>query len=960
MNATVSDKFERHTWLWWAVWATLGSVLGGGYFLSRPWWFGHPVPLSVWGGEVAAIALGTLAIWWLAWQQRRGGVAAVQRAARRPLWLWGWGWLTWLSLGLALTPSAFWEGNFRAAVLWQHGLLLWFWLVWVGGSAWFLGWKQQGVFHRPAFTGWKTFTAILALWGAAALFIILTGWGWRASFYWQGVGVPILSGQVWLLLTFLGLGITVARWMPSRFWKRVKARDAIVVAVLWLTAFGIWWRTTPAPTHFQPAAFPPNYQRYPFSDAERYGLAGEQAVLGYGYFASASAPRGALVNTHLGLAGLLALIQVWARRASAITTVLLLLLAWTPALLYLLGALVHSRAAGLLLAGFEILHERNAILHADLFHVTSHVHMWATEPLLRETFVLLTLAAVLFLQRPWKRKAWLFAVGALLAFGLLVRREVLVLTALSPLLVFPILFSGGRQRQRIIRAIALMGILVAGIAAVLVPWVGRGHILSLRPPGARPKISTVSIIRGWLLGPVNTVLSPKFRMDVFQNVAAGPPSSVPSPSSGTTLIVPSTLPAATPSKTSASLSTTATPEPVPTATATAQATPLPRHTALATQTASTSSSGPTSTGFWERLAQWHEGLLVAIGDLFIRNILALVLAFPPVARFYPMTWVVGEKVPLWRDFLSSPWYRLPAETTLLLLLQIGVLSAGMAALWRKRREAVVFPLGLMVSYLGVSAVARDAGGRYIVPLDWVLPLFAAVGGVVLLCEGAAMLGGTLPAWLQTPLDLAENTPRLARRGWQLGGGVALLSLAMVVLEFGAMGWVAYSGQAGASTWPATTPPRWRPTTSDEILRRLDMLHAWSSLPWSREEVQQALVQHKVWGSWGYLFYPRYVQPTDDCGGPCWPGGIESPSLLFAGVLGGTGQMRFRLPLATPPPAIQDGSEVLVLFCKPLRDHGFIHAKAQVLIQIERGGKAPLAGSVRVFVPAEATLACPQP
>ncbi len=937
MADSMPERIDTRGVLWWAGFVTLGSVLWIGYFLSRPWWFGHPVPAGMWGSEVAAIALGTLALWGLVWRQRQGGTDALPRAARQPLWLWGWGWLTWLSLGLALTPSAFWEGNFRAAVLWQHSLLLWFWLAWLGGSAWLLGWKQQGAFRRPTLTGGRTFLAVLALLAAAVLLIIATGWGWRPSHYWQGIGVPMLSGQVWLLLTFWGGMVTLGRVVPSRFWRHLKARDAIVVVVLWLAAFGIWQRTAPAPTHFQPAAFPPNYQRYPLSDAARYGLAGEQAVLGYGYFAGGAMPRGTLFNAHLGFAGLLALIELWARRISTITTALLFLLAWTPALLYLLGALAHSRTAGLLLAGFEILHERNAILHADLFHVTSHVHMWATEPLLRETFVLLTLAAVLFLQRPWKRKAWLFAVGTLLAFGFLVRREVLALMALAPLLVLPVLAGEERRLKRLARAVVLGSVLLAGMAAVLVLWAARGEALALRPPATQHKLPA---LQWFFLEPVESALSPTFREEVFKSQAAAPPTPAPSPQQ----------PASSSHATPASHTT-----PLP-------ATPMAAAPA-ATRTPTPPSKRPpaaSSTGLWGRLSQWHEGLLVAIGDLFIRNILALALAFPPVLRFYPMTWVVDEKVPLWRNFLTSPWYRLPGETVLLFLLQGLVLALGIAVLWRKRREAAVFPLGLLVFYLGASAVARDTGGRYIVPLDWVLPLFVVVGGATLLQEGAAMLGGALPAWLQTPLVFAEDAPRLARRGWQLGGSVALLSLAMVALEFGAMGWVAYSGQAGASTWPATTPPRWRPAASDEILHRLDMLRVWPEMPWPRQQVQQALQKRQVLGGWGYLFYPRYVQPTDDCGGPCWPGEINSPSLLFTGILGGVGQMRFRLPLAAPPPRLQDGSEMIVLFCKPAQCHVFACSEALALIQISRPTTPSAAGEAAVFVPPREALACPRP
>lgn len=364
-----------------------------------------------------------------------------------------------------------------------------------------------------------------------------------------------------------------------------------------------------------------------------------------------------------------------------------------------------------------------------------------------------------------------------------------------------------------------------------------------------------------------------------------------------------------------------------------------------------------SSSFWNLLMRWHEGLVVAVGDLFIRNILALVLTFPPLLRFYPLKVVIREKTSLWMPF-SPSWYRILWETRFLLLAQIVALSVGIAALWHKRREFVLFLLGLMVSYLGVSAIARDAGGRYVVPVDWVLPLFAVVGWVVLLQKGFTVLGGTLPAWLQTSLDFVHSSSRLTRWGWRAGGSAVLLSLAMVVLEFGAMGWVAYSGQAGASTWPATTPPRWRPATPDEILHRLDMLHVWTDLPWSRSEVQQALMERHVIGGWGYLFYPRYVTSPSVCGDLCSHEEIDSPHLFFAGLLGGQGQLRFQMALASPPRSLKNGSEMIVLFgagCGKTNKSRRIEAFA--LIQINHPAGAPPQGKADVFVPPHAALRC---
>jgi hypothetical protein len=125
-------------------------------------------------------------------------------------------------------------------------------------------------------------------------------------------------------------------------------------------------------------------------------------------------------------------------------------------------------------------------------------------------------------------------------------------------------------------------------------------------------------------------------------------------------------------------------------------------------------------------------------------------------------------------------------------------------------------------------------------------------------------------------------------------------------------------------------------------------------------VQQALKKHEVFGGWGFLFYPRYVLPTEDCGGLCGNEKIDTPRLFFGGLLGGQGTVRFRMAMSTPPPPMEDGREMLVLFCKPARCHVFQCADAVALIQVTHPNGAPPQGEAKVFTPPQPSLTCGSP
>ncbi len=952
-------------WFGWSLLATVAALFWLVYFVRQSWWAApYTVAYRVYrGGLIVGLGVGVAALWVWACPPCRRRWPRLARLGEnwllQPAWLRFWAVAAWLSTGAALLPP---QPDFLGLPQWKYSLLWWRWLAVVAWAAWGMGlWAQRGRLPRLALPERRGAGWVLVGLGLTFGLLAVTGLGWKRALYWQGVGVPVTSGEVWLVLTVAAGVVILGRWVGRRFGRRLHATDGAVFLFLWALTFVVWMSTPPTPSYFQPPSFPPNEQHYLASDAAYFALGANQGRLGYGYFSSAAFPHGLPTVAHQGLAGLLALLHLVTTDFGRVTALWVLLLALTPPLLYLLAALGYSRGSGLLLAGLAIVREYNVIAYAHRFRVAAHVKIWLTEPLLREILVLLTLSALLFVQQPQRRKGWLWAAGALLGLAYLVRRESEVLIVLAVLLLaFEVLrqrVGGWRQGA------VLVGVLLVGWLAVLEPWHARAVVEAQRLPFERYRNGS----RLFWLSAVERALWPSFRPEVFALASPTPttgtlastptakptvtrPAPTATPTAAATKASPTVVPTAS-TATPTAAATKASPTVAPTAstaTPTAAATkasptvaPSPTAVAAIATVAPTATPLPPSASLSAKLRHWHGQLLFNVLDLSVRNGLALLFAFPPDAEFYSVYDTLWRHRPLWGKSLDAPWRPFTPGMAVVWLFNVGLVALGVAALWRKMPAAVVAPVSTALVYLGATAVGRDAGGRYVLPFDWVLPLFYAVGWMVLLREGAKLTRWSWPQWWRSPW--VPTSAANGRRGWWLGGGIVLLALAMLALEFGAMGWVAFSGQDGAAQWPGTAPPRWRPVTNEEFLTRLDQRHAWDDLPWPRAAVAQALKQGSVVAGWGYLFYPRYVAQPRLCGDLCRGFSLTQPTLFFDGLVGASRPLHFVLPGSPSPPRLADGTEMLVLYCpqtvvphKTFSLHAYHRAVALITVRREHG------------------------
>ena len=203
----------------------------------------------------------------------------------------------------------------------------------------------------------------------AGFFLIeATGWGKdpvRVSII--SLGAPLLEGQIWYAAGMLALLMAAAfAWSrvprESRPALRVKA-DLIVMLVLWLMAVTLWMSLPlPKNNYFAPPVQAPNFEKYPFSDAEQYDY--NSLYVYYGF-------KGAVISKPLYVTFLALLHAVTGLNYNNLILLQTLLVAFFPVVLYQIGRELHSRLGGIALALFAILREVTGIQGSNIANVSS-------------------------------------------------------------------------------------------------------------------------------------------------------------------------------------------------------------------------------------------------------------------------------------------------------------------------------------------------------------------------------------------------------------------------------------------------------------------------------------------------------------------------------------------------------------------------------------------------------------
>lgn len=339
-----------------------------------------------------------------------------------------------------------------------YPILVWFALISLQFMAGYLLIKGSGsnLFQAYRASLIPSGVALLLL-ACLVAFIALTKIGLTPdAIYWQGPGVPLLISQVIVACVIALLFNFLVTRLSGRNLGWVNAATCII---LWALAVFLWWGQPARASYniLEPAL--PNFQEYPFGDAILYDTAAHEFLSG------TALPNDFWVKPLYSF--FLAVLHLFAGEDYKLLVFLqIAILAAIPVFVYLLVSIIENRTTGILASLLVILREQNSIALSNVIQV-AHLKLLLSDVFTMGLVVLLLWLIFRWFERPIERRVEPLAVGGVLGL--------LTLTRGHPILLFPILFvvifffHARNLRQRLERS----GLLIAGVALVLTPWLWR-------------------------------------------------------------------------------------------------------------------------------------------------------------------------------------------------------------------------------------------------------------------------------------------------------------------------------------------------------------------------------------------------------------------------------------------------------------------------------------------------------
>lgn len=448
------------------------------------------------------------------------------------------------------------------------------------------------------------------------------------------------------------------------FRRRTWIFDICIGVLLWLAAVLLWQVQPVTPNYFLLRPGQPNYEYYPYSDAAALDIAAQQILIGEGYGAGALKP---LYTTFL--AGLHALAG---QRYDEVANAQVLFLAVFPVFLFFLGVLLHQRLSGVMAAVLVILREAGAIALSGEIRV-AHAKLLLSDLPTAVGLAAFTLLVTYWLAKKQAGRALPILAGGMLGFFVLLRPQMM---AFVPLVFLFVIVFFARRPRLLLQACLWMAL---GLGLSLAGWLGRTWV----------KTGSLMVNDVWQTAYMSAVynLSPDER-DVFRSAVQ----------------------------------------------------PLAGES-------TDDYSRRIQTAVLDFIRMHPDVAAQFVTGHFLHNqadaLLVLPVTFSSVyAPDGAADWLITGRrkaVRVWQDCCSPSAYvnsqsfwqnwdgAFPATAILPLLLGLVFISLGVGSVWKKMGWAGLFPLWVEVIYALSSAVGRQSGWRFILPVDWVVVLYFAIG-----------------------------------------------------------------------------------------------------------------------------------------------------------------------------------------------------------------------------------------
>ncbi len=362
---------------------------------------------------------------------------------------------------------------FRLAYLHLDPFLLWAGLA----AAQFWGWRLATHPEKLAAL-WadnrKLCRAALLIWSIfllLALIVRLSGLRVPETSMtaWAIPAVPLLEWHIWLsgLIAALLFAVDRPGKQPDSPAKpRLKTllrSDRFWFFLIWAISLILWTAQPLLPNHYATAGRPPNFEVYPFSDGMFYDQTAQSILIGNGLMGE-DIPARPLYTVFLAAMHALA-----GQDYNRVIMIQMLVLAFFPAVLYLLGKEFGSRPAGILLALLTIFREIHSIQAAPFTRSVANVKLYFSEIPTALGLSLFLLFCVRWLKRREQPGLNPLLAGGMLGITMLIRTQSL---AVLPFVLLFALVTLWPDWKKLLLPAAL---LVAGLAVTVAPWLWRNY-----------------------------------------------------------------------------------------------------------------------------------------------------------------------------------------------------------------------------------------------------------------------------------------------------------------------------------------------------------------------------------------------------------------------------------------------------------------------------------------------------
>jgi hypothetical protein len=572
--------------------------------------------------------------------------------------------------------------------------------------------------------------------------------------YWYGAGVPILVSQ--LILAILG-GVFFLQL--EKGWNR-KQFDLIVVLFIYIVTAVLWAREPLQESFLFIGPYPPNRVLYPFADAALFDTASQFALIGENFLFF----NGQFFERALYISFLVYLHSLFGQDYGELMAAQAAIFAVFPALVYLIGKSLNTRAVGFAAAIVATLRGINSIAASNMIDMANPKMMLTDFP------TAIGMALVVYLACEWVQKPqqkWDYAlwIGGVIGLAIMLRTNALFILLLIPL------YSILRFRRDWKRWLASCFLLILAVLAITLPWELRNQSLG---------------------GKMYDSIFNKFQNVIEQRYT--PPSQ---PDSS-----------------------------------------LPQENSLSV----------ISFKSLQILIEFHpeadaaqtnrpcDQMACFVPNHFVHNILTSILVLPTSPTLDDLRHTVKESYPYWRPDWEGSF---PNQSLFFFVLNIFFVVLGISVAWKHHRLASLVPLAIFVFYNLSNGFARTSGGRYIVPIDWIMILYFLIGVFQIITLSANVLG---IGWTLFPETSAPGTSRQSSLRNDLSRVLVILAIL-----FG----------LGALTPLAETlhPDRYQNYDISKALSERESQIASAGL--SLQEVKSFLQNPNAEISVGRALYPRY-------------------------------------------------------------------------------------------------------